>query len=127
MTQTQKELLTKAAEMPVDMDRLFAKHPCGTVGCLAGNIWLLTHDNTLPSNGTTGWLNVIPFARKALGLTLRQGFDLFYPDSWPNPYQKMLEAFKPNIPEYMEVVQERVLFFIDTDGTDKYSKKGETL
>jgi hypothetical protein len=114
--------------------------PCGTVGCVAGSICVLTGVikpktvlKGLSSLEVYSFPNHTPeMAAKALGLPLSLAEKLFYLKSWrvvfnkeeevypgwPEKFEEELEKHKPGSQGYAKVTVARIQHFIDTDGAE---------
>lgn len=115
MTQNQIALLRAAAAMPLNMDTWLKQHGCNTVGCIAGNVCLLTsRTRTERRLADCTMAGISREAAEILGLSRENTETLFHWDGWPWPFREDLINLEPETPEYMEVVKARVEHFIVT-------------
>ena len=113
----------------VGADVVNQKPPCGTVGCIAGNLCVLSGDikpnviiDRLGSELETYIFprNTDEMAAKYLGLDIDEAEKLFYLEEWnygtgwPEEFAARLEKHKPGTLEYAKVAVARIDHFIET-------------
>jgi len=95
-----------------------ATPPCGTAGCIAGWVMMLTPMKPEERSYIINVGNAAHSAQEKLGLDYYQGSRLFLPSDWPEPYKSKLAKAKIGTKKYAQVVSDRIDYFIQTDGKD---------
>lgn len=80
---------------------------CGTVGCIAGWIKVLSGSEETDS--------AYRVASGLLGLTGHKGDSLFYINSWPAGYRNRIDGEVAGTPKYAQVVADRIEDFIEKE------------
>lgn len=100
---------------PVKKDQ---RHPCGTVGCIAGNAVLIAEPESLRAYLKLGEVACDPekIATRLLGLTEEQAVRLFFSmRGWPDEFHYAYQ-FATTAKERANIIIRRINIFIKTKG-----------
>jgi hypothetical protein len=98
---------------PILMEVPIQDHPtCGTVGCIAGEAYMLMLGEDAVSNLHLSWQTVETAAEEWLGLTTSAAWRLFYRSHWP---EDMGQRLKPgmSLNEQREIMIERLEMLLE--------------
>lgn len=112
-------------------DDILMPPACGTVACICG--WAAELSGSESKGGSAGkrllGLDGSPWfpessrphssrPRQLADTPHSQAQRLFFNECWPAEFRDRLKQFKPQTPEYAQVVADRIDHFIATDGKD---------